>query len=107
MYPIDNALLYEDLVDPNILKDSENKYLKGKLGANPKTQSSWCAGSNSTDEWIQVSLPNTQYWQGIKISGNPLLGAYVTNLTVYVSDEDGSQKNFIPAGEVRDKTNGT
>ena len=73
-----------------------NSYLK------PNLQSSWCAEYNETWEWICVSLPKTQHWQGIKISGNPLLGAYVTDIYVEVGKEDSSEAWMFEVTVVRD-----
>ena len=66
-YTVENSILREFITRPNGTTESNStdSYLNSDL------QSSWCAGSNNTGEWIQVSLPKTQYWQGIKISGNP------------------------------------
>ena len=77
-YTVENSILREFVIESKYTADynSSDTYL------NPNRQSSWCAGYDNTGEWIQVSLPKTQFWQGIKISGNPLLNAYVTEFVV-------------------------
>jgi hypothetical protein len=40
--------------------------------------------------------------QGIKISGNPLLGAYVTELSIEVGEEEASSESLIEVTAVRD-----
>ena len=64
------------------------------MNYDPNLQTSWCANFNTTGQWIQVSLPKTEFWQGIAIAGNPLLNAYVTQIYVEVGKEDGSDKNL-------------
>ena len=94
-YPVDNARIFEDLIDPEVSKDKQfGIYLTSYRKSNPLNQTSWCANENRTGEWIQVSVPKSEYWQGFKISGNPILGAYVTNVTIFVANEDGSLNKF-------------
>lgn len=96
-YPVDNARIFEDLIDPEVSKDEEfGIYLSAYRQSNPLNQTSWCANENRIGEWIQVSVPKSEYWQGFKISGNPTLGAYVTNVTVFLANEDGSLVKFWP-----------
>ncbi len=78
-----NALLHEQFVN------NKNGYLT------PSVQSSWCANFNSTGEWIQVSLPKSEYWQGMMISGNPRLGNYVTEMIVELANDNGNEEDFI------------
>ncbi|TNV81225.1 hypothetical protein FGO68_gene5957 [Halteria grandinella] len=66
-YPVENALLYKDE------NDSTQYY-----------QTSWCAHTNQTGEWIQVQVPQTEYWNRIVISGNVVLNAYVTQLEIWI-----------------------
>lgn len=82
MNSVNNALLHEQFVT------GKGTYL------NPKLQTSWCANFNSVGEWIQVSIPKTEFWQGIKIAGNPLLGNYVTDLRVYLGKGDAKEEDF-------------
>ena len=97
-YTVENSILRDFITDPNETTDysSKDSYMNAKL------QSSWCAGFNNTGEWIQVSVPKTQFWQGIKISGNPLLGAYVTEIEVKLGTEDGSDEKMNIVTAVRD-----
>jgi hypothetical protein len=60
-YTVDKAFIYEELLNPDVLNDNFNMDYIYKP-ANPLNQSSWCANQNSTGEWIQVSVPNTEYW---------------------------------------------
>ena len=69
LYSVENALIPEQFIT------GEGTYFT------PEIQSSWCANFNTVGEWIQVSLPKTEFWQGFKIAGNPLLGAYVTEIS--------------------------
>jgi len=97
-YTVENSILRRFTIDANKTTDcnSQSSYQNANL------QSSWCAGFNNTGEWIQVSLPKTQFWQGIKISGNPLLGAYVTDIEVKLGTEDGSDDKMNTVTIVRD-----
>jgi hypothetical protein len=97
-YTVENSILRDFIIDPNGTTDysSKDTYL------DPNVLSSWCAGFNKTGEWIQVSVPRTQFWQGIKISGNPLLGAYVTEIEVKLGTEDGSDENMNIVSVARD-----
>jgi hypothetical protein len=47
-------------------------------------------------------MPKTQFWEGIKISGNPLLGAYVTEFSVELGNEDGSVSKMWKITVVKD-----
>ena len=39
-------------------------------------------------------MPTTEIWQGIKISGNPILNTWVTELKVKYATDDGAEKAF-------------
>ena len=94
-YPVENAKIFEDLLNPEVSKSEKfGIYQSVYRQSNPLNQTSWCANENRTGEWIQVSVPKSEYWQGFKISGNPTLGAYVTNVTIFVANEDGSLEKF-------------
>jgi hypothetical protein len=97
-YTVENSILREFIIKPKWTTD----YNSTETYLNPNLQSSWCAGYNNTGEWIQVSLPKTQFWQGIKISGNPLLGAYVTDFLVELGTEDGSDEKMKSVLAFRD-----
>ena len=97
-YTVENSILRELIIEPKGTTD----YSLTDTYLNPNLQSSWCAGSNNTGEWIQVSIPKTQFWQGMKISGNPLIGAYVTEFVVQLGSEDGSEKSMKFVTAVRD-----
>ena len=101
-YTVENSILREFIIEPKW--NTDYNYTDTYL--NPNLQSSWRAGYNNTGEWIQVSLSKTQFWQGIKISGSPLLKAYVTEFVVQLGTEDGSDKKMKFVTAVRDDFTG-
>jgi len=103
-YPVENARIFEDLLDPEVSQSEDfGIYNSSYRQSNPLTQTSWCANENRTGEWIQVSVPKSEYWQGFKISGNPTLGAFVTNVSIVVANEDGSLEKFWPFNKNTEK----
>jgi len=98
LYSVENAILTEQIINPN--PNLNRSY------SNPNFQSSWCAANNEPNEWICVSLPKSEHWQGFKISGNPILGAYVTDLYVEVGKEDSSEAHMMETDVESDEFTG-
>ena len=80
LYSIDNAILYEEIYTGEAVEWRQN------------AQTSWCANFNEAGEWIQITLQNSQYIEALKIAGNPLLNAFVTDIDVYLSRNEASKE---------------